>query len=65
MTFRNLFRPIKTKGMEIRNRIVMLPMTTGYNEQDETVSAKFIEFFAEMAKGGGARPERTSFWDAA
>jgi 2,4-dienoyl-CoA reductase-like NADH-dependent reductase (Old Yellow Enzyme family) len=38
--------------MEIRNRIVMLPMTTGYTEPDETVGAKFIDFFAERARGG-------------
>lgn len=52
MAFTNLFKPITIKGMEIRNRIVMLPMTTGYTEPDETVGAKFIDFFAERARGG-------------
>jgi len=52
MSFKNLFTPIKIKGMEVRNRIVMLPMTTGYCEHDETVGPKFINFFAERARGG-------------
>jgi len=30
----------------------MLPMTTGYSEQDETVGDRFVTFFAERAKGG-------------
>ena len=52
MSFKNLFTPINIKGMEVRNRIVMLPMTTGYCELDETVGPRFINFFAERAKGG-------------
>jgi len=50
--FKNLFTPIRIKNMEIGNRIVMLPMTTGYTEPDETVGGRFIDFFAERAKGG-------------
>lgn len=52
MSFKNLFTPINVKGMVVRNRIVMLPMTTGYCEHDETVGPKFIDFFAERARGG-------------
>lgn len=52
MEFRHLFTPIGIGGMEVRNRIVMLPMTTGYTEPDETVGRRFIDFFAERAKGG-------------
>jgi 2,4-dienoyl-CoA reductase-like NADH-dependent reductase (Old Yellow Enzyme family)/thioredoxin reductase len=50
--FKNLFTPINFGAMEIKNRIVMLPMTTGYNENDETVGNRFINFFQERAKGG-------------
>jgi 2,4-dienoyl-CoA reductase (NADPH2) len=50
--FRHLFTPLKFGKMELRNRIVMLPMTTGYCEPDETVGDRFIDFFAERAKGG-------------
>jgi len=50
--FRHLFAPLRVGGMELRNRIVMLPMTTGYGEADETVGDRFIDFFAERARGG-------------
>jgi 2,4-dienoyl-CoA reductase-like NADH-dependent reductase (Old Yellow Enzyme family)/thioredoxin reductase len=51
-SFKHLFTPLKIGGLELRNRIVMLPMTTGYCEADETVDDRFINFFAERAKGG-------------
>ncbi len=38
--------------MELRNRIAMLPITTGFIESDETVGDRFIDFFAARAKGG-------------
>jgi 2,4-dienoyl-CoA reductase-like NADH-dependent reductase (Old Yellow Enzyme family)/thioredoxin reductase len=50
--FNHLFTPLKIGTMELRNRIVMLPMTTGYCEADETVGDRFIDFFAARAKGG-------------
>jgi len=50
--FKHLFSPIRIGNMDVRNRIVMLPMTTGYCEPDETVGDRFINFFAERAKGG-------------
>ncbi len=52
MEFMKLFSPIKIKNMELRNRIVMLPMTTGFVEPDATVGNRFIDFFATRAKGG-------------
>lgn len=50
--FKHLFTPLSIGKMDLRNRIVMLPMTTGYCETDETVGDHFIDFFAERAKGG-------------
>ena len=50
--FNYLFTPIDVGTMEIRNRIVMLPLTTGFCENDETVGNRFITFYAERAKGG-------------
>ena len=38
--------------MELRNRIVMLPISTGFIEPDESVGDRFINFYAERAKGG-------------
>jgi 2,4-dienoyl-CoA reductase-like NADH-dependent reductase (Old Yellow Enzyme family)/thioredoxin reductase len=50
--FNYLFTPIDIGTMEIRNRIVMLPLTTGFCENDETVGNRFITFYAARAKGG-------------
>jgi len=50
--FKYLFAPFKIGAMEIRNRIVMLPLTTGFCEKDESVGTRFIKFYAERAKGG-------------
>lgn len=50
--FNLLFAPLQVGNMEVRNRIVMLPVTTGYSEADETIGDRFINFFAERAKGG-------------
>lgn len=50
--FEHLFTPLQIGTMEIPNRIVMLPMTTGYCEADETVGDRLIDFYAERAKGG-------------
>jgi 2,4-dienoyl-CoA reductase-like NADH-dependent reductase (Old Yellow Enzyme family)/thioredoxin reductase len=50
--FKHLFTPLKFGKTEVRNRIVMLPITTGYTEVDETIGDRFINFFAERAKGG-------------
>lgn len=48
----NLFTPIRIGKEELRNRIVMLALTTGYNEPDNTVGDRIINFYAERAKGG-------------
>jgi 2,4-dienoyl-CoA reductase-like NADH-dependent reductase (Old Yellow Enzyme family)/thioredoxin reductase len=52
--FKHLFTPGKIGNVELKNRIVMLPMTTGYTETDETVGNRFIDFFEARAKGGAA-----------
>lgn len=48
----NLFRPAKIGNVELRNRIVMAPMTVDYANPDETPSDKQIAYYAERAKGG-------------
>ena len=47
-----LFSPIKIGSMEVRNRLVMSPMTTGYANQDETPSQRLIDYCEERARGG-------------
>lgn len=50
--FERLFTPIRIGKMVLKNRVVMLPMTTGYNEPDGRVGERFIRYFAERARGG-------------
>ena len=50
--FKHLFTPIDIGTMTVKNRIVMLPLTTGYCELDETIGDRLINFFAARAKGG-------------
>jgi 2,4-dienoyl-CoA reductase (NADPH2) len=49
---KNLFEPIKVGEIELKNRIVMLAMATGYGEADITVGDRFIDYFAARAEGG-------------
>jgi len=49
---KHLFTSARIGAMELKNRIVMLPMTTGYSKSDETVGDRFIDFFAKRAMGG-------------
>ncbi len=47
-----LFEPIHIGGMELRNRLVMSAMTTGYAGADQLPSEKLIAFLAARARGG-------------
>jgi 2,4-dienoyl-CoA reductase (NADPH2) len=48
----HLFSPTKIGNVELRNRIVMAPMTVDYANDDETPSDRQIAYYAERAKGG-------------
>ena len=48
----HLFSPARIGNVELRNRIVMAPMTVDYANPDETPSEKQIAYYAERAKGG-------------
>ncbi|MGO9139382.1 MAG: FAD-dependent oxidoreductase [Syntrophales bacterium] len=50
--FKHLFTPIDIGTMRVKNRIVMLPLTTGFCELDETIGERLVNFFAARAKGG-------------
>ncbi|MEH6519525.1 MAG: FAD-dependent oxidoreductase [Halioglobus sp.] len=39
-------------SMELKNRMVMSPMTTAYCNEDQTPSERLIRYFEERAKGG-------------
>lgn len=48
----NLFTPVKIGTMELKNRIVMAPMGTGFGFPEGFVTPKMINYYAERAKGG-------------
>lgn len=50
--FTHLFDPIKVGNVELKNRMVMLAIGTGYPEPDGTVGDCFINFCVERARGG-------------
>lgn len=47
-----LFQPVRIGGMEVRNRLVMSPMTTGYAGADQLPSRKLIDYLVARAAGG-------------
>jgi len=47
-----LFSPIKIGPMEVKNRVVMSPMTTSYAAEDGSVSEKMLHYYEARAKGG-------------
>lgn len=52
--FKKIFEPITLANQEIRNRIFMAPMGTGFEEQyyGGKVSTEMIDFYEARAKGG-------------
>src|SRR5271157_1376718 len=47
-----LFTPFKIKNLELKNRIVMPPMTTNLADPDGNVTENMINYYAARAKGG-------------
>jgi len=50
--FKKLFQPGRIGKMEIKNRIVMAPMATGFAELDGRYSQRQIDWYVARAKGG-------------
>jgi 2,4-dienoyl-CoA reductase-like NADH-dependent reductase (Old Yellow Enzyme family)/thioredoxin reductase len=50
--FNNLFSPWKIRNLELRNRIVMSPMTTDMATYDGEVTDQLINYYAKRAEGG-------------
>ena len=50
--FEHLFSPIKIGTMELKNRIVLPPMTVGYGAPDGTVTERHRDYYEARAKGG-------------
>lgn len=49
---RNLFQPIKIGNMTLKNRIVMAPIGTGYDDPVGYVSERNIAYYVARARGG-------------
>lgn len=47
-----LLSPINIGPIQLKNRMVMSPMTTNYGNEDQTPSDRLIKFLLERAKGG-------------
>ncbi|MBN1614018.1 MAG: NADH:flavin oxidoreductase, partial [Deltaproteobacteria bacterium] len=50
--FQHLFSPTMIGKMEVRNRIVLPPMTLGYGAPDGTVTERHRDYYEARAKGG-------------
>lgn len=54
MAFPTLFSPIKLRGLELKNRIIMPAMGTKFANEDRTVSQQLIDYHVARAAGGSA-----------
>ncbi len=52
MKYPKLFEKSRIDSLEIKNRIVMAPMGTGFANDDGTVNERVINYYGERAKGG-------------
>ena len=50
--FEALFRPFRIGKVELKNRIVMLPMGNKLHGSTGEVTQRLIEYYQERAKGG-------------
>jgi len=50
--FAHLFSPFNFAGVELRNRLVMAPMSTGFGGEDGSVQPRHLAFYRERALGG-------------
>jgi len=51
-TLTKLFSPIRIAALEVKNRIVMPPMHTGFGGADGSVTQRIIDYYEARAKGG-------------
>ena len=47
-----LLGPIKVGPIELKNRIMFPPLTTGYEERDGSIGERSLAFYERLAKGG-------------
>lgn len=47
-----LLEPIEVGPIELKNRVMFPPLTTGYEERDGSMGARSLAFYERLAKGG-------------
>jgi len=50
--FKKIFKPVQIGQMQLKNRIVMPPMGTGYAAEQGYVSQRLIDYYEARARGG-------------
>ena len=50
--YEKLFKKIKIKNVEIKNRLIMAPMATRFASFNGKVTERLIRYYEERAKGG-------------
>jgi len=51
-SLQKLLSPVKISSMELRNRLVMAPMTTQWAGPGNTITQRLIDYHVARAKGG-------------
>ena len=54
MKFEKLLSPIEIGGLELKNRMVMLPMSTNYCTREGFITQRLKDYYEERARGGTA-----------
>ena len=49
-----LLQPIQVGNLTLKNRIMVPPLTTGYEERDGSIGQRSLAFYERLAKGGTA-----------
>ena len=52
--YASLFQPIKINGLELKNRLCVPPMGSGFAAEDGSVTDRLISYHEARAKGGFA-----------
>ena len=47
-----LLQPIQVGNLQLKNRIMFPPLTTGYEERDGSIGTRSLAFYERLAKGG-------------
>lgn len=53
-TATRLLEPIQVGPIELKNRVMFPPLTTGYEERDGSIGPRSLAFYERLAKGGVA-----------